>query len=85
MIISQKKQEHKNFAPLDPVYAKMIYQLRLKIKHFQEQKPDEIRALKISCMRRFEQFNGVKQISRFYSLYTLCDDQHLRDQAVQRD
>ena len=85
MSISQKKNEDKIFAPRDLVYAKLIDNLRLEIKHYQGQKPEEIRALKTECIRQFEKFNKVRRVKQFFSLYALCSEKYLLDKAVQRD
>lgn len=71
--------------PKDLEYARLIDELRLKIKHRRDEKPGSIRAFKVRCLHRFAEFNKVKSVCRFYSLYSLCGDQHLRNQATQRD
>ena len=85
MSMPQQKQEHKIFAPRDPVYAKMIDELRLKIKHREGLKPGVIRAKKVDCLHRFEAFNNVRAVNKFYSLYLLTDKKELRNIAVSRE
>lgn len=85
MSILQQKQEHRLFQPKDPVYAELIDNLRLKIKHREGQKTGDIRAKKVECLHRFEQFNNVRAVTKFFSLYSLCKNQYLKDQATQRD
>jgi len=82
---SQEKQNDKMFQPKDPVYAKLIDELRLKIKHRKNEKPGSIRAGKVLCLHRFEEFNNVRAVTKFFSLYDLCENQYLRDQAIHRD
>ncbi len=85
MSIPQAKQKDRIFKPIDPIYAGLIDDLRLKIKHREGLKPGVIRAKKVDCLHRFEAFNNVRAVNKVYSLYLLTDKKELRNIAVSRE
>ncbi len=69
MSIPTATHEIHRSVPKDPVYKKMIGDLKYSIRHYEG---GQIRALKIGCLRQFEKFNNVKHTNSYNSLYELC-------------